>query len=144
MTDEEGWFKNVFVTGPGFQMAQIFVESVFETHVDWTKIINTDDNYKNILQVKIQKEFKTTPDYLEISHHLDQGYEMGVYLCLGKPIHQMKLEASVPFSKYGSFQKIQEELAQKGSVFVFLGSGIHKIKKKAEQIASELSIRSFL
>ena len=54
--DEAGWFKNVFVTGPGFQMAQIFVESVFETHVDWTKIINTDDNYKNILQVKIQKE----------------------------------------------------------------------------------------
>jgi dsRNA-specific ribonuclease len=143
VTDEEGWFKNVFVTGPGFQMAQIFVESVFETHVDWTKIINTDDNYKNILQVKIQKEFKTTPDYLEISHHLEQGYEMGVYLCLGKPLHQMKLSDSVPFQKYGSFQKIQEELAAKGHVFVFLGSGLHKIKKKAEQIASEMSISTF-
>jgi dsRNA-specific ribonuclease len=143
VTDEEGWFKNVFVTGPGFQMAQLFVESVFETHVDWTKIINTDDNYKNILQVKIQKEFKTTPDYLEISHHLEQGYEMGVYLCLGKPIHQMKLAESVPFAVYGSFQKIQEELAQKGSIFVFLGSGIHKIKKKAEQIACELIIGTF-
>ena len=47
------------------------------------------------------------------------------------------------FKKYGSFQKIQEELLQKGSVFVFLGSGIHKIKKKAEQIASELSIKNF-
>jgi dsRNA-specific ribonuclease len=141
VNDEEGWFKNVFVTGPGFQMAQIFVESVFETHVDWTKIINTDDNYKNILQVKIQKEFKTTPDYLEISHHLEQGYEMGVYLCLGRPIHQMKLTDSVPFQNYGSFQKIQEDYAMKGHVFVFLGSGIHKIKKKAEQIASELSIK---
>ena len=142
VNDEEGWFKNVFVTGPGFQMAQIFVENVFEAHVDWTKIINTDDNFKNILQVKIQKEFKTTPDYLEISHNAEQGYEMGVYLCLGKPIHQMKIEDSVSYEKYGSFQKIHEELAEKNNVFVFLGSGIHKIKKKAEQIASELSIKT--
>jgi dsRNA-specific ribonuclease len=140
--DEAGWFQSVFVTGPGFQMAQIFVESVFEAHVDWTKIINTDDNYKNILQVKIQKEFKTTPDYLEISHQAEQGYEMGVYLCLGKPIHQMKIEESVPFSSYGSFAKIHEELLRKTCVFVFLGSGLHKIKKKAEQIASEVSIKA--
>ena len=27
--DEEKWFGNLFVTGPGFQMAQIFVETVF-------------------------------------------------------------------------------------------------------------------
>jgi len=142
VTDEDGWFKNVFVTGPGFQMAQIFVENVFEAHVDWIKIINTDDNFKNILQVKIQKEFKTTPDYLEIRHDVEQGYEMGVYLCLGKPLHQMKIEDSVPFSKYGSFAKIQEELLVKSFVFVFLGSGLHKIKKKAEQIASELAINA--
>ena len=139
--DEEGWFTNVFVTGPGFQMAQIFVENVFEQHVDWIKIINTDDNFKNILQVIIQKEFKTTPDYLEIRHQAESGYEMGVYLCIGKPIHQMKPEDSVPFTVYGSFIKVQEELLKKGHVFVFLGKGIHKIKKKAEQIASEESIR---
>lgn len=139
--DEDGWFKNVFVTGPGFQMAQIFVESVFESHVDWTKIINTDDNYKNILQVKIQKEFKTTPDYLEISHTIDEGYEMGVYLCLGKPLHQLNIGDSVPFEIYGSFQRIQEILMEQTYVFVLLGKGIHKIKKKAEQIASEMSIK---
>jgi hypothetical protein len=52
------------------------------------------------------------------------------------------LADSVPFQHYGSFQKIQEELAAKGSIFVFLGSGMHKIKKKAEQIASELSIKA--
>jgi len=140
VNDEHGWFKDVFVTGPGFQMAQIFVERVFEDHVDWTKIINTDDNYKNILQVKIQKEFKTTPDYLEISHTLDEGYEMGVYLCIGRPIHQMKQNDSVPFETYGSFQKIQEKFLEQSYVFVLLGKGIHKIKKKAEQIASEMSI----
>ena len=56
--DEDEWFKNIFVTGPGFQMAQRFVESIFETHVDWNVLIENDDNYKNILQVKIQKELK--------------------------------------------------------------------------------------
>ena len=140
--DEEGWFKNVFVTGPGFQMAQIFVENVFENHVDWAKIINTDDNYKNILQVKIQKEFKTTPDYLEISHNADNGYEMGVYLCVGKPIHEVKIKDAKPFGFYKSFKNIQTELLKNTFVFVFLGSGVHKIKKKAEQIASEVSIQN--
>jgi dsRNA-specific ribonuclease len=139
--DEHGWFKNVFVTGPGFQMAQIFVENVLEKYVDWTKLINTDDNYKNILQVKIQKEFKTTPDYLEISHDLDNGYKMGVFLCVGKPLHQMKLTDAKQFSYYGSFIKIQNELIEHDNVFVFLGSGTHKIKKKAEQIACEIAIK---
>ena len=88
--DEHDWFENIFVTGPGFQMAQIFVEAIFEKHVDWIKLIETDDNFKNQLQVRIQKEFKTTPDYLEISHDADIGYKMGVYLCLGQPIWIMK------------------------------------------------------
>ena len=49
--DEDSWFQNVFVTGPGFQIAQKFIESIFEKHVDWMKLIRDDDNYKNILQV---------------------------------------------------------------------------------------------
>jgi dsRNA-specific ribonuclease len=28
--DEEGWFQNFFITGPGFQMVQKFIENVFE------------------------------------------------------------------------------------------------------------------
>jgi len=138
--DEHGWFKDVFVTGPGFQMAQKFVENVFEQHVDWIKLINTDDNFKNILQVKVQKEFKITPDYLEISHTIDNGYQMGVFLCIGKPIHQVIISEAKPFALYGSFAKIHETILTQDSVFVFLGSGTHKIKKKAEQIACEMAI----
>jgi dsRNA-specific ribonuclease len=138
--DEHGWFKNVFVCGPGFQMAQIFVESILESHVDWVQLIKTDDNFKNILQVKIQKEFKTTPDYIEISHDGESGYQMGVYLCIGKPIHQFKPYEAVPYSHYGSFATIQQDFISKGYAFVFLGSGTHKIKKKAEQIACEDAI----
>ena len=53
--DDKGWFKNIFVTGPGFQMAQKFIENIFEELVDWDHLINNDDNYKNKLQVIIQK-----------------------------------------------------------------------------------------
>ena len=41
--DEDGWFKNTFVTGPGFQMAQIFVETIFDKHVDWMTLLQNDD-----------------------------------------------------------------------------------------------------
>jgi dsRNA-specific ribonuclease len=122
-------------------MAQKFVENVFEAHVDWMKIISTDDNFKNILQVKVQKEFKTTPDYLEISHDMENGYQMGVYLCVGQSIHQItSLADAKPFSYYGSFLKVQDALLENDKIFVFLGSGIHKIKKKAEQIACEVAL----
>lgn len=139
VNDENGWFSNIFVTGPGFQMAQIFVEKIFETHVDWMELINNDDNYKNILQVKIQKEFKTTPDYYELLRNIN-GYEMGVYLCLGKPIYDFNIQEAVPYSNLNSFQKIQKIFAEKGEIIVLLGQASHKIKKKAEQLACQEAI----
>ena len=141
--DDDGWFKNTFVTGPGFQMAQIFVENIFEKHVDWMKLIQDDDNYKNILQVKIQKEFKDTPHYLEISHDDENGYEMGVYLCLGQKIHEVEKSQAINFKTIGSFENIQRILENKGKIFVYLGKGIHKIKRKAEQMACEETLKMF-
>ena len=70
--DEENWFANVFVTGPGWQMAQKFVENIFEQHVDWIELINSDDNYKNILQVKIQKNLKQHHIILRLNTMLKQ------------------------------------------------------------------------
>jgi dsRNA-specific ribonuclease len=140
--DEEGWFENVFVTGPGFQMVQKFVENVFERHVDWVSLIKNDDNYKNILQVKIQKEFKVTPDYMEVEeHNIDTGYYMGVYLCLGQPIHDVSPYKSIPITKFESYGDIHQYMSIHGKVFVFLGEGKHKIKKKAEQMACDEAIR---
>lgn len=138
--DENGWFQNVFVCGPGFQMAQIFVENIYEKHVDWTKIINTDDNYKNRLQVIIQKEFKTTPDYLEIEHDLENGYTMGVYLCLGKSIHNFDKEKAITYDKFNNFTSIHNYIEKYNDVLIFLSKATHKIKKKAEQIACEIAI----
>ena len=138
--DEDRWFQDMFVTGPGFQMAQIFIEKVFETHVDWTTLINTDDNYKNILQVKIQKEFKTTPEYVELGHN-EHGFNMGVYLCVGQPIWKTSPAAAVPFDKFKTLEAVQVQLRHTPSMLVYLGKGTHKIKKKAEQLACEAALK---
>uniref|UniRef100_A0A6C0DKU8 RNase III domain-containing protein n=1 Tax=viral metagenome TaxID=1070528 RepID=A0A6C0DKU8_9ZZZZ len=140
--DDDEWFKNLFTTGPGFQMAQVFIESVFEKHVDWISLIRNDDNYKNILQVKIQKEFKVTPDYIEVTEqNIDTGYHMGVYLCLGQNVYNVNKTEAIHISKFKSYNDIHQYMSNHNKVLIFLGEGQHKIKKKAEQIACEIAIR---
>lgn len=132
--DEDGWFDQLFTTGPGFQMAQKFIENIFEQHIDWTALIANDDNYKNILQVKIQKDFKVTPHYLELFYN-DFGYEMGVFLCIGDTIHFQKIEDAKQLEDFENIEAIHTYLKETPKVFICLGKGQHKIKRKAEQIA---------
>jgi dsRNA-specific ribonuclease len=141
--DEDKWFQDIFITGPGFQMAQKFIESVFEKHIDWIALIQNDDNYKNILQVKIQKEFKVTPHYLQIFNNIDEeGYHMGVYLCLGQPIHSVNVIDAIHINTLNSFKAVQDYILEHdGKIFLFLGDGKHKIKRKAEQIACNEAIK---
>jgi dsRNA-specific ribonuclease len=140
--DEDAWFTNVFVTGPGFQIAQKFVENIFETHIDWISLIQNDDNYKNILQVKIQKEFKVTPHYLEINHDPDVGYKMGVYLCLGQNIYNLKHADSVDISFFKSYKDIHDFISDNSKILIYMGEGQHKIKRKAEQVACNEAIKA--
>ena len=141
VADEDGWFKNVFKTGPGFQIAQVFVENIFEKHVNWTDLLENDDNYKNIFQVMIQKEFKTTPVYVEVSPHDDEeGYHMGVYLCVGQHPHGLDHADSVKFADLGSFNAIHEYIKENDKIYVFFADSKHKIKKKAEQSACKDAI----
>jgi len=139
--DEENWFKDVFICGPGFQMTQLFVETIFEKHIDWVKLINTDDNYKNILQVILQKEFRVTPDYKIISQDQETGFCMGLYLCIGYNIHSVDIHEAELFSNYNSLEAIKKELEQNNKIFILLSKSTHKIKKKAEQIACDNIIR---
>ena len=123
-------------------MAQIFIESVFEKHIDWIALIRNDDNYKNILQVKIQKEFKTTPDYIELGRDMEVGYTMGVYLCLGQQIYETSPSAAVNFSDLKTFEAVHAACeAAGGRILVFLAQASHKIKKKAEQMACDSAIQ---
>jgi dsRNA-specific ribonuclease len=128
-------------SGIGFQMAQVFVENIFENHIDWTSLIQNDDNYKNILQVKIQKEFKVTPHYVIMSQDEETGFKMGVYLCLGQEIWNVSHASAKPIQTFANFKAVQDKLADDGKIFIHLGEGQHKIKRKAEQIACSEALK---
>jgi ribonuclease-3 len=130
INDTNNLFKNYFNIGPGFQICQLFIENVYETLVDWNEILENDDNFKNIFQVKIQKEFKKTPEYIILNQDEELRYTMGVYLCL-EDIHGLNPENAIPFSEIKTFENIKLN----NYTFIFFGSGTHKIKKKAEQLA---------
>lgn len=140
--DEEKWFSNVFVTGPGFQMVQKFIENIFEKHINWIELIQQDNNYKNLLQVSLQKEFKITPEYVELNYDAEEGYHMGVYLCLGTLLHEVDVKDAIPYKNLGSYEAIHKYIESHGKILVYMGSGKHKIKKKAEQLACEEAILS--
>jgi len=145
--DEGEWFKNVFVTGPGFQIAQIFVESIFEKHINWTDLIKINDNYKNRLQVVLQKAFKVTPIYMEVSEwDEDEGYHMGVFLCIGQHHHGLTREEALTINDIGnSLEDIVIYVADDNEkIWLFLGESKHKIKKKAEQAACKIAYESLV
>jgi len=140
--DEEHWFDQVFQCGPGFQVAQLFVESVFDRHIDWTRITKQSDNFKRPLQELLQSEFKTTPHLMEIEvHNNDKGYHMGVYLCLGQPTHGVSHRQTQKYTAYSRFSDIHKHMAAHQKIYLFLGEGIHKIKQNAEQTACKEAIR---
>tara|TARA_B100000683_G_C12442098_1_gene536555 strand:- start:467 stop:1435 length:969 start_codon:yes stop_codon:yes gene_type:complete len=136
--DDADLFQNIFLTGPGFQYAHLFIENIFDKHVDWSMIIFVKDNYKNILQVKIQKLFKVTPVYIILD--TTQEYEMGVFIVLGN-ITILDPLSAIPISNFSSFHEIQEHFQKHGEAFIFLHKASHKIKKKAEQEACKNALK---
>ena len=73
--------------------------------------------------------------YIEIDYFAEQGYHMGSFLCLGQPIHTVDINNAKRISEFKTFQEIHDYMSIHGKVLIFLGKGLHKIKKKAEQMA---------
>lgn len=160
--DEDDWFKNIFVCGPGFQACKIFIESVMDKHIDWDDLLYNDTNYKNKLQVIIQKEFKTTPTYIEhkkeeeYNNNCETGYDgnnnnnveikyeyvMGVYLILGMPgwepqNNPLKYKCNL-LSEFRNMRDIHNLFNKQGYVYILLGTGTNTNKKLAEQHGCKL------
>ena len=148
VNDEEGWFDSgLFITGPGFQMVQLFLERVFERHVDRVKLITENHNFKRILQEKIQSTFKVTPIYVVESQpvrdvnvysdsQIQNMYKMGVYLCLGQPCFGLGREDSVSASCFTGLDHIDAYVSGNGGrAFIYLAEGENRVKKEAEQAA---------
>ena len=53
--------------GPGWQIANAFIENVIEKVVDFEELLMKEENYKEQLLQFYQKEFKMTPEYISIS-----------------------------------------------------------------------------
>ena len=104
-------------------------------------MIDNDDNFKNILQVKIQKELKVTPHYIELECPEEERYRMGVYICLGQQIHETDPKDAIPFQQFKTFSKIQEYAKDVQKCLVFMGESYHRIKRKAEQDACEKALK---
>jgi len=129
--NEEKWFDLLFAKrGLGTQIVQQFIENVIELHINWTELIETDENYKNILQVKIQKNFKTTPTYIELSRD-ENGFEMGVFLCIREDIKNYSKAIRLI-----NLNEMKNIIETENKILCLMGSGKHKIKRKAEQSAS--------
>lgn len=141
----EAWIGAIFVDhgggASGYAAATTFIQNVLEEHVDWQRLLTTDDNYKNILQVRIQKTFRITPDYVEIKQCREKGYQVAVMLAIGEPIYKHNLADAIPYTRFGSLQAINETAVEKPSMLVHLANGSHKVKKKAEQAASFLALQ---
>ena len=141
--DQRDMDSDMDAIGKGMDIAQIFLSSIFEKYLDWDKLIHTNDNFKNTLQMKIQKEFKFTPQYAELGRTMDSGYRVGVYICT-KKIEVVNLEDAIPISDIQSptFEVLHsmQESAPDNHLFICLAEGTHKIKRKAEQIACQIAL----
>ncbi len=148
--DDPRWHEaDRFITGPGFQYAQLFIENIYRQHVDWTKLILEDNNHKNKLQTILQKAFKVTPNYLILGESAEEGYTMGVFLYMercpdsGKVLFKnthLRIEDAVDVSAFGSFDQMMEVFRTQRRLFVFLDLATHKNKQEAEQLACKAAI----
>lgn len=59
--------SNQRLIGPGWQVANAFIENLFEKVIDFEELLEKEENYKEQLLQYYQKEFKITPQYVSIN-----------------------------------------------------------------------------
>jgi len=98
--------KRFRLSGPGWQIVNGFIENLLEQCIDWEELVMNEENYKEILLKYYQKEFKITPEYLELNiegppHH--RIFTMGVFdrdgEIVGRGVAKNKREAEQNASK---------------------------------------------
>lgn len=137
----------------GYTVCTKFVETIFEKYINWNDILGENNNYKNIFQVMIQREFKVTPDYVLINGEYDCHtgitkpqieYHTCVVVCCGnKTIHDQSFDINkiITFDMLtNGFDDMKELLEKQGGFAIRFGDSKHSTKKKAEQEACRISI----
>jgi dsRNA-specific ribonuclease len=134
--EKHHWFRDLFVSsGPGFQMVEVFVENVFDTHVNWVQL---NDNKKERLRVMVQSKFGVNPFY----YYLQQQNQINIYLCFGgvRFTHDL-LNYNIPtlvdiyHSCFHNLEMYLESTGGKG--VILLGTGYHHSSKTAAERRAE-------
>lgn len=142
---KKGWFRDLFIaSGPGFQMVELFVQNVFDSHVNWEQQNNND---KQRIRTILLKHFATPPFYFVHPQEARLGKKVSIYLCLGGLSPLEMTPSSLPTLidiKNSVFQNIKNYLESTGGKgVVLLGSGFHKTSKAAaEKRAEESALRN--
>ena len=94
------------LSGPGWQIVNGFIENLLEQCIDWEELVMNEENYKEILLQYYQKEFKITPEYLELNIEgppHQRIFTMGVFdkdgEIVGRGVAKNKREAEQKASK---------------------------------------------
>ena len=104
----------------------------------------SNDNYKNLLQVKLQA-FQVTQFTKKLEYDEEEGYHMGVYLSINIDSHNMKHDESIHYSEFQDDASVIDAIKYylKTQKIAYVSWRIeHKIKKKAEQEACRLAIQN--
>lgn len=146
---EEGAADSNMFMGAGFQISNMWIQSVLEQHVDWNALITTNNNYKKTLQESLQKKFGgVTPIYIILEHDKNTNmYHMGAFLCVGININpDPKIESPNSIMKKMTINMTQQTSSSLdtlfkhmedngGKILALMGEGRQNIKKDAEQKA---------
>jgi len=144
--------SNANIIMSGYSVCTRFIEKVFEEYVNWNDLLSENNNYKNIFQVIIQREFKVTPDYILLNKEIDEhtgmnrpqnDYHTCVFVCCGgNTIHNTPISEAICFTSLeNGFESMHDLLKYNNGFFIRFGSSTHSTKKKAEQEACRKSIQ---
>jgi ribonuclease-3 len=98
---------NQRLIGPGWQIANALIENLIEAVLDFEELIMNEDNYKQLLLIYYQKEFRITPEYISLSVEGPPNHRIYTLGVLDKDGHiicraagKSKQEAEQLVSKY--------------------------------------------
>ena len=60
-------FHNCRILGPGWNIVNCFIENLIEKCIDFEDLVLNEENFKEVLLQFYQREFKLTPQYLQVN-----------------------------------------------------------------------------
>lgn len=136
----------------GTEIANNIIVGIFEERINFTKIITSQDNFKDcVIQYFRSQNWGTQPDFEELYHHgPPNDRTFGIILKLQKNfIAELPKKQIEKIKKYNKTlvekippEQMSEEIRQRiseinNSEFEIIGFGVERAKKKGQQAASQ-------